>query len=69
MPLQPCLDLGMLVGGIIVGDQVHVEMLRRLDIDPAQEPEPLLVPGHALADHLASGNVEGSEQGGGAMRL
>ena len=44
----------MLVRGVVVGDQVHVEVLRRLGVDPAQELEPLLVPvpRHALADHL-----------------
>jgi hypothetical protein len=55
----------------IVGDQVHIKMLRRLGINPAQELEPLLVAmsRHALADHPAGGDVEGGEQGGGAVAL
>src|SRR3954467_9560541 len=44
MPLQPCLDLGMLMGCVVVGDQVHIEELGRLGIDPTQELEPFLVP-------------------------
>ena len=71
MALQPGLDLGMLVGGVVVGDQVHVEVLRRLGIDPAQELEPFLMAmaRHALADHLAGGDVERGEQGVVPWRL
>ena len=61
----------MLVRRIVVGDEVHIKVLRRLAVDPAQEFEPLLVPmaRHALTDHGAGGHVEGGEQGGGAMAL
>jgi hypothetical protein len=54
MPLEPLPNLGVLVGGVVVGNQMHVEVLRRLGIDPTQELEPLLMPvsGNALADHL-----------------
>ena len=38
MALQPRLHLGMLVGGVVVGDQVHSQALGRLGIDPAQDP-------------------------------
>ena len=63
--------LGMLVGGVVVGDQVHVEVLRRLGIDAAQELEPFLVAMslHALADHPAGGDIERGEQRGCAMAL
>ena len=69
VPLQPRLHLGVLVRGIAVGDQVHVEVLWRLGIDPAEELEPLLVAMalHALADDLAGSHVEGGKQSGGAV--
>ena len=71
MALEPRPHLGVLVRGVVVGDQVHIKMLRRLGINPAQELEPLLVAmsRHALADHPAGGDVEGGEQGGDAMAL
>jgi len=71
MLLQPRLHLGMLVGGIVVGDQVHSQALGRLGIDPAQELEPFLVAmaRHALADDAAGGDLEGGEQGRGSMAL
>ena len=59
----------MFVGGIVVGDQVDIQMLGRGGVDPAQELEPFLMTmsRHALADHLAGGNLERGEQRGGAM--
>jgi hypothetical protein len=35
VPLQPRLDFGMLVGGVVVGDQVHIEEPGCLGIDHA----------------------------------
>ena len=66
---EPGSDLGMFVRGVVVGDQVHVEMLRRLAVDGAQELEPFLmpVPLHALADHAAGGDVESCERRRRAM--
>ncbi len=57
--------------GVVVGDQMHIKMLRRLHIDPSQEPEPFLVPmaWHALTDDPAGGDIKRREQGGGAMAL
>jgi hypothetical protein len=71
VPLQSHLHLGVLVGGIVVGDQVHVEVLRRLGIDPTQELQPLLMPvsRHALADYLAGGHVESAKQSDGGVAL
>lgn len=53
MALEPGLDLRMLVGGVVVGDQMQVAPRRRFAIDLAQEFQPLLVPmpRQALADH------------------
>ena len=39
MPFEPGLNLGVLVGGVAVGDQVHGEVLRCFSIDAAQEFE------------------------------
>src|SRR6516162_7437166 len=43
MALQPLLDLGMFMGGVIVGDDVDVEIGRALLIDQLEEGEPLLM--------------------------
>jgi len=53
---QPLLHGWMLVGGIVVGDQVQRLALGRLAVDLAQELQPLsvCVPLLALADDLAS---------------
>ncbi len=40
---QPLLDVGMLVGRVVVEDQMEVEIVRALAVDPAQEPDELLV--------------------------
>ena len=71
MPGQPRLDLGMLVGGVVVGDQMDIEVRCDLPVDPVEESDELLVPVllHALADHPAVEHVERGEQGGGAVAL
>jgi hypothetical protein len=64
MPLKPRLDLGVLVCGVIVGDQVHVEPLLGVAIDGAQEFKPFLMAMslHALPDDAAGGDLEGGKQ-------
>lgn len=59
----------MLVGAVVIHDQMDVEILRDGLLDLAEEAQEFLVPVArlALGDHLASGHVQGSEQGGGAM--
>ena len=37
---EPRLDPRMLVGGVIVGDEVDIEALRRLPLDLLQEAQP-----------------------------
>ena len=66
---EPVLDLGVAVGGVVVDDQVDVEVLRHAGVDVAEEGEELLVAVSLAApgDHLAGGDVEGGEQGGGAV--
>ena len=49
---EPGLDLGMLVGGVVVDDEMDVELGRHIGLDVAQEGEELLVTmaGFALGD-------------------
>ena len=66
---QPGTHLGVLVGAVVVDDQVHVQILGDGLLDLAQEAQEFLVPmpGLALGDHLASGHIQSREQGGGAV--
>ena len=41
---QPSLDLGVLVGAIVIDDQVRRQILGHLLVDPPQEAQELLVP-------------------------
>jgi hypothetical protein len=66
---EPATDLGMLVGGVVVDDQVDVERLGDGSLDVAEELQELLVamPALALREHLARGDVERREQRRGAV--
>ena len=62
---KPSLHVGVLVGGVIVGDQMDVETRRGLAVDDLEEGEPLLV---AVAlgdagDQLTLQIVERGKQG------
>ena len=46
---QPCLDLGMLVGNVVVDDAVHDETFGHRLVNLAQERQKLLVPVTRLA--------------------
>jgi hypothetical protein len=46
---QPLANLGMPVAGVVVHDQVQLQMLGRLALDQAQELRPLLVAVAVLA--------------------
>ena len=49
--LEPGFDRGVLVGGVVVDDQVQIERLGRFAIDGAQICRlPVTMPGHAFAD-------------------
>ena len=68
---QPGLDLGSLVGAVVVGDQVNVQLGRHGLVDGDQE---LLALGRAvtaveLADHGAVGDVARREQAGDAVAV
>jgi hypothetical protein len=71
MPCEPGTNLGMLMGRIIVEDDVNDLSGRNLGFDGIEEPDELLmrVALHATADHLAFEHVESGEQRGGAMTL
>ena len=66
---QPSLDLGMLVGRIVVQDEMEVEFGRRLAVDEPQKGEKLLMAMTlgAFAEHFAGGHIESGEQGRGSV--
>ena len=68
---EPGSDLGMLVGGVVVDDEMDVELSRHVGLDVTQEGEELLMAmaGFALGDDRAVEHVEGGEQGGRAVAL
>ena len=67
---EPASDLRGLVGGVVVDDEMNVEIFGHIGIDVTQEREERLMPMafFTLADDLAGGDVEGGEQGGRAWR-
>ena len=69
MPVQPSGDCGMLMGGVIVGDDVDVELGRGLLIDGFEEGQPLLMPvaRRQTGDQLALEIIECGKQGQCAM--
>src|SRR5215467_14330567 len=66
---EPRLDLGCLVGGIVVHDDMDVELVRDLSIDLFEEVQELGRPVTpvAFADDEARGDIEGGEQRGRAV--
>src|SRR5204863_447151 len=66
---QPLVDRRRLVRGVVVADQVQVQLGGGVLVDGLEEPQELLmaVPPLVLADDLAGGDVQGGEQAGGAV--
>src|SRR3984893_13947734 len=66
---EPCADQRCLVGGVIVHDKMDVELAWHCGLDLIQELAELggAMATVALADNLAGGEVEGSEQRGRSM--
>jgi hypothetical protein len=64
VPAEPGANLGMLVRGIVVDDQMHLPSGRGFAVDLVEEADELLMPvaAHALADDLAVEQVERGEQ-------
>ena len=71
MATQPTLDTGMLVGGIVVLDQVQVQFARRLLVDALQEADEFLMPvlRHAVTEERAIERTQSRQKGGGAVAL
>ena len=71
IPAQPAQHLGVLVGGVVVEDDVDHLAGRHRALDRVEEPDELLMSmaRHALADDRAVEHIEGGEQGGGAVAL
>src|SRR3977135_3116530 len=64
MPRQPSPHLGMLVGGVVVEDDMDDFAGRDLRLDGVEEPDELLmaVALHAATDRVALGDSESGEQ-------
>ena len=69
--LQPGTDLGMLVGGVVVGDGMDQLASRDGALDGVEKADELLmaVLGHTAAQHRAVLDVKRGEQGGDAVAL
>jgi hypothetical protein len=67
---QPSSDLGMLVGGVVIDDEMDVELGWHVGLDVTQEGEELLMAMArlALGDDRAVKHVEGGEQRGDKAR-
>ena len=66
---EPALDLGMLVGAVVVDDEVDVEVGGHAGVDVLEEAQELLMtmPWLALGDDLAGGHVQGGKEVGGTV--
>src|SRR5271163_3373447 len=71
MLLEPAFDRGSLVGGVIVDDEMQVEIRLCPFVDGLEEAQELAMPvaGHAFADDGAVEHVESRKQGRGAVAL
>ena len=69
VPVQPSGNRGMLMSGVIVGDNVDVEITWSLFIDGFEKSEPLLMPvaRRQTGDQLALEIIERGKQGQRAM--
>ncbi len=65
MPLQPAFYLGMLMGRIVVSDQMQIEMARCRPVQLVQELNELLMTMavRALGNDRTIQNVQGGKQG------
>ena len=71
MSLQPFDYVRMLVGGVVVGDQMEIKVRRRVLVNGSQELDELLVPVpiQTATDDGAVEQVQGRKQGRGAIAL
>ena len=65
---QPDAHFGVLVGGVVVHDQVHVQLRWNRRVDPLQKTEELLMPvsGPAVSEDGSGSDVQSGKQCGGA---
>ena len=63
MTVEPLFHLGMFVRGVVVEDDVDVQILGRRSHDRVHEPEKLLMAmlRHALLNDVAGGDIEGPQ--------
>ena len=66
---EPGFDPGMFMSAVVVDDQMDSQMLRNIRFNVAQKTQELLMPMPSLAlrKDLAIGDIQGGEQGRGAM--
>src|SRR5260221_2044610 len=66
---QPIADQRRLVSGVVVHDEMHVEIRRHVGLDLVEELAELggAVAWIAFADHPPGGDIEGGEERGGAV--
>ena len=71
MPLQPPFDLRSLVRGVIVQDQVNLQIGRNLRVYCLEELDPFLVPVplRAMGQHLSLQIVQSRKQRQGSMPI
>ena len=71
MASEPSSDLRMLVGRIVICNEVKVELARSFPIDDFEETQPFLVamPGLALSDDGAVSQIQRRKERGRAMPL
>src|SRR5208282_6593824 len=69
MPCQPAPHLGVLMGGVVIADQVKLAVERNGLVDQTEKLEPFLMamPLLAQAEDLAVGRIQRGEQSGGAV--
>src|ERR1017187_9689834 len=69
VPRQPAVRFGVLMGGVVIADQVKLPVGRDGLLDEAEKLEPLLVamPLLAQAKDLAVGRIQRGKQGGSAV--
>lgn len=70
MSFQPSLDFGMLMSGVVVGDEIKLFAIRSGIVEQSQKLDPLLMSMTLLAkaDYFAASGVERGEQSSSPVR-
>src|SRR5512139_873243 len=66
---KPCPHLGVLMGGVVINNQMNVQISGHIVVNMSEKGQKLLmsVPGFALREDFAGGDVKRRKQGGGAV--